>query len=148
MGILDELSRPLPTPEEMYAERLRKGTGVPKGPSRLQERQAEKPLTYVDEKAFKAAVVKRDGNFCRCCKRMVFAVVERVPTRREIHHIHGRRGDLRFEPKSALVLCCECHEKVTGRVNEKVVIVPTKTWLYQGRELTDARFKVRFEKVA
>lgn len=148
MGILDQLSTPLFTPEEMYAERLRKGEGIPKGPSRLQARKAKKPLTYVDEKAFRKAVIGRDGKFCRRCKRMVTACVERVPERLEVHHVHGRRGDLRFEPKAALILCCECHEKVTGRVNEKIIIVPTKTWLYQGRELTDARFKVRFEKVA
>lgn len=136
----------LPTKSEIDA--LRAFKPQPKGKSRLQARAEAKPLTYVDEKAFKQAVIDRDGRFCRRCKRKVFATLERVPTRLEIHHIHGRRGDLRFEPNAALVLCCGCHERVTGKVNDRLVIVATKTFTIRDREYTDARFKVQFEKVA
>lgn len=121
---------------------------MPKGKSRLEERVEKKPLTVVDEKAFKATVWKRDRDRCRCCGRKVRKCLERVPERGEVNHIHGRIGDLRFEDRSAILLCCSCHEKVTGRVNEKVVIEATKTFKIRDKEYTDARSPVVFRKVA
>lgn len=99
----------------------------PKGKSRLEERIEQKSLTKVDEKAFKAEVWKRDKAHCRCCLRKVTQVIDRVPERGETHHIHGRVGDLRFDARAALLLCLKCHERVTGRVNDKLIIVATKT---------------------
>ncbi len=72
----------------------------------------------------------------------------RVPERGEVHHCHGRTGDLRFESKAALLACLGCHERLTGRVNDKLVIIPSKTFTLNGQEYTDARKPVTFRKVA
>jgi hypothetical protein len=119
----------------------------PKGPTRLQETKADTKVSKVDEQAFKAAVWKRDKSRCRCCGRKVIKTLARVPNRGEVNHIHGRGKDLRFEDRAALLLCLEDHERVTGKVNEKLVIVPTKTFTVRTETYTDARAPVLFRKV-
>lgn len=119
-----------------------------KGKSRLQDTKAEKKLALVDDKTFRIDVFTRDKGHCRCCKRKVSKTISRVPDRAEVHHIHGRRGDLRHEPRAAVLLCCECHEKVTGKVNAKLVIVASKTFHIRGQIYTDATFPITFERVA
>lgn len=126
----------------------REHRAVPKGKSRLQDTKAEKTLALVDDKTFRAEVFKRDKGHCRCCGRKVVKTISRVPARAEIHHIHGRRGDLRHEVRAALLLDAECHEKVTGKVNEKLVIVASHTFHIRGQIYTDATFPVKFERVA
>lgn len=129
------------------AAALRVGKPIPKGPTRLQETVAARPLIKVDAKAFKSEVWIRDKSHCRCCGRKVEKVLGRVPERGEVHHIHGRGKDLRFEPRSALLLCLTDHERVTGRINERVLIVATKTFTMRGDEYTDATFPVVFKAV-
>jgi hypothetical protein len=137
----------LPTLADVQASRV--GKPIPKGKSRLQAKTEARPLTRVDEKAFRDTVFKRDKGRCRKCERKVIRTLERVPERAEIHHVHGRVGDLRFEDKCALLLCAQDHELVTGRVNERWSIVPTKTWTNaRGEELGDARSLVRFVRIA
>jgi hypothetical protein len=137
----------LPTLAEMAATRY--GKAIPKGKSRLEVRIDQKPLTVVDERAFKAEVWTRDQGRCRCCKRKVVkGLLKRVPERGEVNHIHGRVGDLRFDARAALLLCLLCHEKVTGRVNEKIVIVPSKTFRLHDTDYADARAPVTFKRVA
>ncbi len=120
----------------------------PKGETRLQAHVKAKALVNIDEKAFRAEVWHRDKSKCRCCGRKVAKVLGRVPERGEVHHCHGRTGDLRFESKAALLACLTCHERLTGRVNDKLVIVPSKTFTLHGIEYTDARSPVTFRKVA
>lgn len=141
MGILDRL----PTLDQMAAERA--GKPLPKGTSRLQATAAERTLTTVDEKAFRKAVIARDGYFCRKCGRKVIQTLARVPERLEVHHVHGRRGDLRHEDRCALVVCATCHEQLTGKVNEKVIVIATQTVQIRERAYTDARFPVVFKRV-
>lgn len=138
MGILDALDLPdLPT----------EGRAVPKPSSRLQDTKAEKKLALVDERAFKTEVWLRD-RFCRCCGRHVNRAISRVPERGEIHHLHGRTGDLRFEARAAVLVCCECHEKLTGRVAEKWAPTIFKTWLLNGEKVIDARQPITFKRIA
>lgn len=74
--------------------------------------------------------------------------ISRVPERGEVNHIHGRRGDLRFEARAAILMCLECHEKFTGRVNEhRLQIIASKTFTTPQGTFTDARFPVTFKKV-
>lgn len=136
----------LPTLSEMHDQWA--GKPLPKGKSRLQERVAQQPLIVVDDAAFKAEVRKRDHHRCRMCHRKVVYVTRRQPDRGEVHHLHGKLGDLKFEAKSALLLCLVCHEKCTGRVAEKWVIFPTRQFELNGQKYTDARYEVRFERVA
>lgn len=135
----------IPTLAEVEAERV--GKSFWKGQTRLQEVVAARPLTKVTEKDFKHEVWTLDKHRCRCCDRQVQKIIGRVPERGEVHHVHGRTGDLRFESKTALLLCLECHERVTGKVNDKLVIVPTKFVEINGEKYTNARAKVTFREL-
>lgn len=139
------MSLNLPTLAEVEA--MRAGKPIPKGNTRLQDVMKARPLTKVTEKDFKLEVWTRDKNRCRCCGRKVQKILGRVPERGEVHHVHGRTGDLRFESKCALLLCLTCHERVTGKVNDKLVIVPTKFVEINGEKYTDARAKVTFREM-
>lgn len=119
-----------------------------KGPTRLERKIEERKLTTISEKEFKSQIWKRDRSHCRCCGRKVIKSIELIPERGEVHHIHGRGKELRFEARAALLLCLSCHEKVTGKVNEKVRILSTKTFRMGDRDYIDAREPVVFEKVA
>lgn len=142
----------LPTLADVQAARF--GKPIPKGKTRLQETIEARPLTKVDEKAFKAEVWKRDRNRCRCCGRKVLKTMARVPERGDVHHVNKRGGPLRFESRGALLLCLQCHEKVTGRVNERWAIEPATNcvWWFcatsSGERYIDARKQVRFTRVA
>jgi hypothetical protein len=139
------MSLNIPTLAEVEAARA--GKAFPKGNTRLQDVVKARPLTKVTEKDFKLEVWTRDKNRCRCCGRKVQKILGRVPERGEVHHVHGRTGDLRFEAKCALLLCLTCHERVTGKVNDKLVIVPTKFVEIKGEKYTDARAKVTFREM-
>ena len=120
---------------------------IRKGESRLEQKMAERPLRLVDERAFRTTVRERDRHRCRCCGRKVVYTLTLCPERGEIHHIHGKRGDLRFEDRAALLLCCACHQRVTGKVNDRLLIVWTKTFTIRGEQFTDARAVVHFEPI-
>ena len=101
------------------------------------------------DRDFRKAVWQRDGYECRWCGCPVQRSLGRTAERGEVHHIHGRLGILRWEVKAALLLCCECHEKVTGRVNERWRIVGDKTFTAaDGHKYTDATHGVTFERIA
>lgn len=136
----------LPTMAEVAASRV--GKPLPKGPTRLERVVEAKKLTTIDEREFKRQVWERDKNHCRCCKRKVQKVMGRVPERGEVHHINGRGKDLRFEVRAALLLCLTCHERVTGRVNDKLAIIPTKTFTMREHAFTDATSPVTFKRIA
>lgn len=139
MGFAD-----LPTLAEMQA--LRAGKPIPKGRTRLEQTIEARPLTKVDAKAFKAAVWKRDKERCRCCRRKVAKLMGRVPERGEVHHLHGRTGDLRFEANAAVLVCLLCHEKLTGRVAEKWIHLASKTFTTRQGTFTDARAPITFKR--
>lgn len=136
----------LPTVAEMDA--ARRGRPLPKGKTRLQETVEQRPLTKVDEKAFKAEVWSRDKSHCRWCERKVQKIVGRVPERGEVHHLHGRLGDLRWETRCAILVCLTCHEKLTGRVAEKWIAIGTKFWMLKGIPVIDAREPIKFQRAA
>ena len=146
MAVADYLERKPPTLAEVEADRM--GKAIAKGKTRLQEVVEARPLVKVGAKEFRQEVWRRDKKRCRCCGRKVQQILGRVPERGEVHHIHGRGKDLRFEARAALLLCLGCHEKVTGKVNEKLVIVPSKTFTMRNHEYTDACAPVAFKRVA
>lgn len=141
MGLSD-----LPTMPEVARKRL---GPISKGPTRLERAMDARPLTKVDEKQFKAAVWARDKDHCRCCGRKVLKALGRIPERGEVNHIHGRTGDLRFEVRSAILMCLVCHERFTGRVNShRLQIIATKTFTIRQGTFTDATYPVVFKEVA
>lgn len=136
---------PLPDAEEsrlLWIARQKDGT-----PSRLEQKVAEKKLSVVDEKAFLKAVRTRDQMHCRCCLRKVMITISLVPARAEVHHLHGRRGDFRFDDRFALLACKSCHEKLTGNVNEKWIAIGTVFIEIKGQPCIDARQPVTFQRV-
>jgi hypothetical protein len=125
------------------------GRPVPKGKTRLEEKIEARPLTKMDEKAFKAAVWRRDRHRCRCCGRKVEQVLGRVPERGEVNHIHGRTGDLRFEVRAAILMCLKDHERFTGKVNaHRLRIIASKTFTIRQGTFTDATYPVVFKETA
>lgn len=135
----------LPTLDEV--SRTRRPTQ--KGKTRLEARVEARPLTKVTEKDFRDDVWRRDRSHCRCCGRKVIRSMARVPERGEVNHIHGRTGDLRFEVRSAILLCLTCHERFTGRVNKhRLRIIASKTFTIRQGTFTDATFPVTFEAAA
>lgn len=131
----------LPTLADMAA--ARRGRSNPKGQTRLERTVAQRPVTKGAEQTFRKTVIDRDGYVCRCCTRKVIATMARVPERLEVHHIHGRTGDLRFDPRAALVTCASCHEKLTGKVNQhRLVLLATHTFTTTRGTFTNAYFPV------
>lgn len=136
----------MPTMAEIEAER--RGRPISKGKTRLEKTVEARPLTKMDEKTFKDAVWRRDRNRCRCCGRKVQKVMGRVPERGEVHHCHGRTGDLRYEDRAAILCCLQCHEKLTGKVAYKLQAIASKTFATKQGTFTDAREPITFKRVA
>lgn len=135
------------TPEDRYRDNL--GKPIAKGPTRLQETIAGRPLTTIDEREFKRQVWTRDKYHCRCCGRKVQKLLGRVPERGEVNHLHGRTGDLRFEVRAAALMCLECHEQYTGRVGGvKLIVIASQTFSIRQGTFTDATYPIRFEQAA
>lgn len=133
----------LPTAATVAASR--RGKPISKGPTRLEVRIATLPITAQDDRTFRTAVWNRDRYHCRRCKKPVMRTLARVPERGEVHHVHGRVGDLKLEIRAALLLCLVCHERVTGRIQGKrLVIVASQTFTTTQGTFTDARATVRF----
>jgi hypothetical protein len=131
-------------------ERQREGVQGPilKGKSRLEAKVEAKPLVKVTDAQFRKIVRERDKQRCRRCGRKTVVTLENVPLRCEVHHVHGRLGVLRHEDRCALCLCNSCHEKVTGKVNERWAIVGTKFIEIDGQQRIDASAKVTFTRIA
>ena len=121
---------------------------VPKGKTRLEETVEQRPLTKVTERDFKKEVWKRDKGHCRCCLRKVVKILDRIPERGEVNHIHGRTGDLRFEVRAAILMCLQCHERFTGKVNKhRLTIIASKTFTIRQGTFTDATYPVVFKEL-
>jgi len=147
MGAFDDL----PTLAEVTAQRAGKPIRI--GPSRLQVRMSEDREDRRQAQVFRTAVWVRDGARCRKCRCKVFRQLRRVADRGEVHHLHGRIGPLRHEPRAALLVCASCHELLTGKVDERWRVRGTQ-WFgaigVKGSDQTwiDATYPVEFERIA
>lgn len=102
-----------------------------------------------EERAWKRAIWIRDGGQCRWCKRKVEKRLDRVPERGECHHVVPRENRVtRWDPRAALLLCGVCHERVTGRVNERFVIVAKKTFTVDAVSYPNMNHPVTFKRIA
>jgi 5-methylcytosine-specific restriction endonuclease McrA len=148
MGVrLADLTNVPMTMAEAAAARV--GKTIEKGKTRLEIKVEATPVTKIDEKTFRTQVWNRDQKHCRCCGRKVIKTIDRVPNRGEVNHIHGRTGDLRFEVRAAILMCLQCHERFTGRVNKhRLQIIASKTFTIRQGTFTDATYPVTFKEVA
>jgi len=135
-------------PDQGEAEAIWRKNGFQKGKTRLEQKIDARPLKTVNEQQFKKIIRERDRMRCRRCGRKVIVTLARVPERAEVHHVHGRTGDLRFDDRAALLLCAEHHEQVTGQAfKAKLLIVATKTFTTKQGTFTDARQRVTFQVI-
>jgi len=103
--------RDLPTMADVAASR--RGP-IAKGPTRLNARTADTRDEKAAEKAWRKGCIARDGKVCRVCKRKVVAQLALAPERLEVHHLASRRDKYaRWQIWNGIVLCCECHGKLT-----------------------------------
>lgn len=135
----------LPTMAEMNA----KPRACPKGETRLDAKKAASKADAKAEARFLQIVRARDKLRCRCCARAVVVTLTLCQERAEVHHLHGRLGQFRFDDRFALLLCGQCHQRVTGKVNDRLFIVQKARDMYtgsEGRSLIDARRPVQFKE--
>lgn len=121
----------------------------PKGASRLQAHAQAAKAEATAEARWKREVWIRDRGCCRWCKRKVVKTIALVPERGECHHISGRVVPaFRYDRRNGLLVCLACHERLTGMVNEKHVVVPTKMFRVDGVAYTNADHAVMFTRIA
>lgn len=133
------------------AEQRAQQKATPKASMRAAAAAIEKATARDERKAedqFKREVYTRDKGRCRCCDRPVKRTIENISERAERHHLHGRIGVLRYLARAAILVCRDCHRRLTGEVNDKLVVVPTKYFTVKGQRLMDGAKPVRFEKAA
>lgn len=134
----------LPSLVELQKERR----ACQKGASRLQVKAAKVSDEGKEERRWRREVWVRDGGKCRWCKRNVLKTLAHVPERGEVHHIEGRANRAtRFDRRNGLLLCGSDHERVTGRVAERFLIVSTKTFTLDGETYLNADHPVRFKRI-
>jgi hypothetical protein len=130
------------------AEARRIPKPVPKGASRLQQQTASEIQAAKDEKVFLERVRHRDRMRCRKCGRKVVVQLARSAKRAEVHHLYGRRGWFRYEPRCAILVCGACHEALTGKVAERWRVVGTVMFQVNRTACIDANATVTFERIA
>lgn len=142
---------PLPepmTPAEWRAARahtLQKGSQ----PTRREEKAEKRTDEAREERAWHKAIKKRDGDTCRWCARKVVDCIERLPERREHHHVAGRVvRAIRWDVRNGLQLCGTCHDRVTGTVGEKHLIHSKHTFTVDDVKYLNANKPVHFKRVA
>lgn len=132
------------------AERSRERYATPKYAmkTRLDERTAEIKDEKAAERAWRKGCIARDGKVCRCCQRKVVAQLALAPERLEVHHIASRADQaVRWDLRNGIVLCSECHEKVTRYL--LVLLQHVKSLFSVGQKAyIDASKKVTFRKKA
>ncbi len=79
---------------------------------------------------------------------MALTSKERAALRGEAHHLYGRHKSVRYETRVGLHLCLRCHERVTGKVNDRLEIVGTVWFVKEGVKYINADYPVTFRKIA
>ena len=105
-----------------------------------------------DEKqldAWRKAVTKRDGLKCRWCRRKVQETITACPEQSQTHHATPREHwPTRHDPRNGIRLCGTCHDRITGTVGEKAIIVASATFTLDGRAYPDMSKAVHFKVIA
>lgn len=142
---IDLSSLDLPT----LATREVKLADLQKGPTRAEENDAADKLDAKKLAVWQGEVFARDKHVCRCCGVKVQRTLKRISKRAEANHIKGR-ADLavRYDRRNGLTLCLTCHRRVTGNVNDKLVIVGTKFFTIEKTRYIDGDHTVKFKEAA
>ncbi len=120
-----------------------------KSRTRLEAKVDKRKDDSKDGKDAKDEVWKLDGGCCRWCKRKVQRILDLVPERAEFHHVSGRViRAIRWDVRNLILLCATCHERLTGKVAEKCLIVSSHVFTVDRIEYINARKPVQFKRVA
>lgn len=142
-GILDDLDLPV------VGSRGRVAKQKWETDSRLTVATAEDKADAKAEAKWKAKIWTRDRGECRWCHRNVVKTLTLQPDQGHCHHVSGKVVKaIRWLVKNGLLLCRSCHEKLTGMVNERHLLVPSQTFEIDGVAYADADFPVDFKRVA
>ena len=137
----------LPTLAEVNASRRAQPKGAE--PSRLQVKTAKASDERKEEAAWKKAVWKRDDKACRWCHRVCRQCLDLAPDRGEVHHVSGRVvRAIRWDRRNGLLLCASCHERITGKVAEKHLVISKHTFSVDEIAYINADKPVKFQRVA
>lgn len=136
----------LPTLAEVNAVRRAKPKGAE--PSRREEKAEKRTDEKREEKAWHKAIKKRDGDTCRWCERKVVDCLDRLPERREHHHVSGKVvKEIRWDVRNGAQLCGNCHDRVTGKVGERFLIYSKHTFTVDGIKYINASKPIHFKRV-
>ncbi len=131
---------------------LRRGKPIAKGSTRLDARTDDERDDKAAERAWRKAVIARDGHVCRCCERKVVQQLALAANRLEVHHVAPRADQaVRWDPRNGIVLCAECHEKVTphsGKWTLMIVQVAARLFRVNGKTYINAAKSIDFRRVS
>jgi hypothetical protein len=105
-------------------------------PSRLQVKDAKDKDDAAKLKVWRDEVVR-------------LSVKTLHPRRAECHHLAGRDDRaVRYDTRAGALTCLKCHERITGKVNDKLKVIPTMWFTKNGKKYPNADFPLTFDKVA
>lgn len=143
-----DLARLLPNlPSLSDVHRLRAPKLKGEQPTRLAEKVADAKADERAERAWKAAIWKRDKGRCRACDRKVVRSLALVNERGECHHLERRENKVtRWDSRNGLLCCAGCHERIT---HGKLHIIGSARQMFQvdGKSYLNADLKLRFQEV-
>lgn len=124
----------------------------PKGRSRLEVKDTHDKAEDSALDVWRNACGERDKQRCRCCGRKVEKSIAATPKQRQTHHLTRRAKfkALLTDVRNGLTLCKKCHERVTGRVNDKLFVTQKAgdMFVHEGISLLNGDNPVTFEEMA
>ncbi len=143
MGLLDSLNLPTLGEQGRCAKPKHSMQTV------REERGSARRMDDKQLDAWRKAVARRDGAKCRWCRRRVVETLERLPEQAQTHHATPREHrPTRYDVRNGIRLCGTCHDRITGTVGEKAVIVAGRTFTIDGRAYPDMSGPVNFRVIA
>lgn len=116
-------------------------------PSRLEQKTAKDKDDATKLAQWRAEVRDRDEGKCRCCDMKTIKTISLHPRRGEANHVAGRDDRaVRYDTRNGIHLCLRCHERCTGKVNDKLKIVGTAWFTKAGTRYINADHKVTFQE--
>lgn len=121
----------------------------PKGPSRLAVKMAKATSDAGALVIWRSKVFQRDAYRCRWCQGHVMRSVGLTAYQAQAHHLAPRAiKSVRYDVRNGLTLDANCHERLTGKVNEKWIVVGTKFFTVGRQRFIDGDHPVTFQRIA
>lgn len=130
------------------ANRTRRATPKHEIKTTREENDGARKVDEAKLAKWRKAVTKRDGLKCRWCRRVVTETLEHVPEQSQTHHATPREHrPTRYDVRNGIRLCGTCHDRITGTVGEKAIIVASAVFVLEGREYPDMDKAVQFKRI-